>query len=99
MESGAIWLHQNCVGPKMHSSNEENYNRHLKSKSHISKAAGIPVLKSAIKRAGTASKNLAAKKYTCTVCNKSYGSQAVLTTHYVSKIHLEKVALSSQSSS
>jgi hypothetical protein len=87
-----------CDICKKHSSNAENHKRHLKTIGHIQKAAGT-VLKSAIKRAGTASRNLAAKKYTCAVCDKSYGSQTVLNRHYDSKIHLDKMALSSSGSS
>jgi hypothetical protein len=87
-----------CDVCKKRSSNAENHRRHLKTIGHIRKATGT-VLESTIKRAGTASRNLAAKKYTCAVCGKSYGSQAVLNRHYDSKIHLDKMALSSSGSS
>lgn len=87
-----------CKKKKKHPSNAENHKRHLKPIGHIQKATRT-VLKSTIKRAGTTSRNLAAKIYTYAICDKSYGSQAVLNRHYDSKIRLDKMALSSSGSS
>ncbi|KAG4435324.1 hypothetical protein IFR05_009178 [Cadophora sp. M221] len=88
-----------CHDCKQENSNKDNYERHIKLPSHLSKAAGKKPLKSAMKRATNSNNNRKAQKYKCVLCDKIYGHGAVLRRHYISKIHLGKVALSSSGGS